>query len=103
MPHYTVADLESVSAVTAEFFADRRREQRFYKTHCNALSGITGVWAYVREAALILEKQSKAFGQPGEDFDWLQTVDDFAGRIYQYQTPAELAATARECLTANKY
>lgn len=76
---YTVADLESVSAVTAEFFADRRREHRFYETHCNALSGITGVWAYVRDAALILEAQSKAFGQP------------------------ELAATARECLAKAKF
>jgi hypothetical protein len=100
---YTLADLESVTAITAEFFSDRKRMQEFYDAE-HVDSGIVGVWQYVRDAALILEAQATLFGVAGEDFDWLQTVQDFAWRLYKYEaSPKAIAQTAREVLTKNKY
>jgi len=64
---YTLADVESVAAVVAEFYSNRKAVQKFYETHGESLSGFPGVWRYVAEAALVLEKESTAFGVAGED------------------------------------
>lgn len=100
---YTLADLESVTAVTAEFFWNSKRAQKFYDAE-HTDSGIVGVWQYLRDAALILEREAAAFGTAGEDYDWLQTVQEFAHSLYAYKSAAsEIAFEARECLRNNRY
>jgi hypothetical protein len=100
---YTLADLESVSAVTAEFFGDRIKVNRFYDAEYTD-SGIVGVWQYVRDAALTLEREAAKFGVAGEDYDWLLVVQDFALRLYKYEhSQQRIAEVAREVLKDNKY
>jgi hypothetical protein len=100
---YTLADLESVSGVTAEFFSTAM-SRTFYEEYCDDLSGMSGVWQYVRDAALILEKESKAFGTAGEDFDWFQSVQDFACSLMPKRLdPSQMRKLAKQVLADNKY
>jgi hypothetical protein len=100
---YTVADVESVAAVVAEFYSNRKAAQRFYDTHGESLSGFPGVWRYVAEAAIVLEKESVAYGVAGEDFDWLLAVEDYAGKLYAYLSESGQREAAREVLATNSY
>lgn len=95
---YTFADLEAVTAVTGEFFFDNKKWRKFYDSDVTD-GGIVGVWAYCREAALVLERESKSFGEAGAHFDWMLAVQDFAAGLYEYKDHDELAIWAREVLT----
>lgn len=98
---YTLAELESVSAVTAEFFSDKKQATDFYEKYGDQISGMVGVWQYVRDAAITLERESATYGEAGEDYDWLLVVEDFAAGLYLYQnSPKELANTV---LTKHSY
>jgi hypothetical protein len=105
---YTVADTESVAAVCAQFYSDRPRASSFYDRHCDELSGFPGVWNWVRDAALLLEKVSLPYGEPGEAYDWLEVVEDFGDHLLKCHnralyTEAELRTLAEACFDANKY
>jgi hypothetical protein len=99
---YTFADLEAVAAVTGEFFFDNKKYNKFYDSNV-VDSGFVGVWAYCRDAALVLEQEAKAFGTPGDDYDWVLVVQDFAAGLYQYKTSSELVTWAREVFTKHQY
>jgi len=100
---YSLADVESVAAVVAEFYSDRKAAIRFYETHGESLSGFPGVWRYVADAALVLEKESTAFGVAGEDYDWLLVTEDYSQRLYADLSESEQREAAREALAKHSY
>jgi hypothetical protein len=100
---YTQADVESVAAVVAEFYSNRKAAQKFYETHGESLSGFPGVWRYVAEAAIVLEKESTAYGVAGEDFDWLLVTEDYSQRLYACLSYSEQRKAAREVLAKHSY
>jgi hypothetical protein len=100
---YTQADVESVAAVVAEFYSDRKAATRFYETHGESLSGFPGVWRYVAEAAIVLEEESTAYGVAGEDFDWLLVTEDYSQRLYAYLSESEQRNAARGALAKHSY
>jgi hypothetical protein len=100
---YTLADVESVAAVVAEFYGNRKAAQKFYEMHGDSLSGFPGVWRYVAEAALVLEKESAAYGVAGEDYDWLLVTEDYAPKLYAYLSESEQREAAREVLAKHSY
>jgi hypothetical protein len=100
---YSLADVESVAAVVAEFYSNRKAASKFYDTHGESLSGFPGVWRYVAEAGLVLEKESAAHGVAGEDYDWLLVTEDYSQRLYAYLSESEQRAAAREALAKHSY
>jgi hypothetical protein len=101
---FTLAELESVAAVQAEFWGQNHElANKLYHECADQLSGMPGVWDYVTRAALILEAEAVAFGVAGEDYDWFQSVQEFAERLYIFQKhESAIRAIAVEVLTHNK-
>lgn len=99
------AMLEAVAAITGEFFFDQAGYQKFYDRHCDAIGGITGVWAELITAAKIFEYVSYQFGEPGEAFDWICAVQDYARRLHNAGklAPGEYTVMARDVLYNNLY
>lgn len=99
--------LEAVAAITGEFFHDHEKLDAFYSTHTDTLSGMPGVWNYLIEAAKTFETVSQKYGVPGEDFDWLLAVQDFAAQLYgdgqRLPTRGKIVEAAAACIYANCY
>lgn len=97
--------LEAVAAITGEFFFDNDGYQKFYDRHCDDIGGITGVWAELIKASKIFEEVSKQFGMPGENYDWLCAVQDYAKLLHgtEQLTPGTYVHLSSEALRHNKY
>ncbi len=77
-----ITTAESAAAISAGVHQDRAQYDALYDRVADALSGFPGIWNYIAECAIELERQHPEW----DGGDWIETCAEIAHLILQLDT-----------------
>lgn len=91
---------ENIAAISFSFYENRRAYNRFYRRHCDTLSGFPGVWNFVRAAAEIFTNVEKAGLY---SYEYIDAIDHFASKLVRAKdlTTLNIRKLAQEALSGH--
>lgn len=94
--NHTMTDLksygENVAAIAAMVHENKETYQEIYDLLADKVGGFVGIWSICADAAEVFSNE-EAIYTAGEDFYWIEAIDDYAHKIICYLQTSVVPST----------